>query len=855
MLSAVQAAQGTPLNSDLSAQYTSTTIAADDFNRTGAGFGGAQIGGTWSSSGQDSDVNTNGAYGLVEVLPAASGTEATLSAAQSLDTDVQATFSLPNAVPDSAFGAYPGVQARVQSDGSAYQVYDYVQPGGRVSLTIQRVNAGNRQTFLANMLAPFNLDSGQTAHIEEAVIQSDSGPIIAARTWLVGTTVPDWQVTTTDADTAGRVSSAGSTGLINYAESGNASTLTSRFQSFGAYDLTAKVSTPIAAPPAAPTSAPVPSTASAPTTAPTVPSTTTAPSTSAPAPSTSSAAANPVAGPPVTVSANGAGSAAVGSTAYAVPADAVFVSPSGSDASGTGSINAPYATIQHALSAVPTNGTIELRGGTYHQGGVFISNVGITIQAYPHEAVWFDGSTPVSQWTQQGNTWVHSGWTAQFDDSVGFSQGDNDGTYLDPAYPLAAHPDQVFRDGTLLQLVSGTPGPGQFAVANNQLIVGEDPTGHQLQASDLQTAFVIAGQVTMRGFGVERYATSMPQLGAIYEGGSTGNSTFQNLVVDDNAMIGINLSKSGNLIDHVTTNNNGMSGVEIGTGGPLLTNETVQYSQMSGNNTHHFNAAPSAGGIKVGTVNGLLIKGNNVTGNHRISGIWTDQNVTNFTIVNNVVSADGTRGVDSTAGIGNELSDTGIVANNVVSGFQEGITEMDTGDVKIVNNTVYNNSTWDIGLTQDDRYKPGLSYEPAAIQPSSSNPWLIRNETVQNNVFADSTGGMFQFYVLDKLTNRPASSMNLNVQGNLFTHKDVNSQPTMVGWGGSDNTTVTYYQTPADFAAGTGTGWANAQTPTDTAIGAIGPFISSQASVAVAMPDDVAAAVGVPSGTHHLGAF
>ncbi len=325
-----------------------------------------------------------------------------------------------------------------------------------------------------------------------------------------------------------------------------------------------------------------------------------------------------------------------------------------------------------------------------------------------------------------------------------------------------------------------------------------------MRASDLQQAFIIAGQATLRGFGVERYATSGPQLGAIYEGGPTGHSTFQNLVVSDNALIGINLSQSGNVIDHVTADRNGMSGIEIGTGGPVISDETIQYSELDGNNTHHYNAAPSSAGIKVGTVNGLVIRGNNVQNNLRINGIWTDQNVTNFTIVNNVVTSDGTRGRDSTAGIANELSGTGIVAGNVVSGFQEGITMFDTANVKIMNNNLSNNSTWDIGLTQDDRYKPGLSYEPASIQPSASDPWLIENETIENNVFADSTGGLFQFYVLDKSTERAASSMNLDVEGNLFTHKDTNSEPIMVGWGGADNTTVTQYETPSDFAAGVG---------------------------------------------------
>jgi trimeric autotransporter adhesin len=430
-------------------------------------------------------------------------------------------------------------------------------------------------------------------------------------------------------------------------------------------------------------------------------------------------------------------------------------------------------------------------------------------------------------------------------------------TYIDPAYPLASHPDQVFRDGALLQQVSGTPGPGQFAVnySTDTLTIGDNPAGHALRASDLQQAFIIAGQVTMRGFGVERYATSMPQLGAICEGGDTGSSTFENLVVDDNAFIGINLSQSGNWVDHVTADRNGMSGIEIGTGGPVITNETVQYSELDANNTHHFNAAPSSGGIKVGTVNGLLVKGNHVQNNHHESGIWTDQNTTNFTIVDNLVTADGTRGINSDAGILNELSAHGIVAGNTIAGFQEGITMMDTGDVQIINNTVYDNTTWDIGLTQDDRYKPGLSYEPAAIQPSTSNPWMVQNITVENNVFADSTGGMFQFYALDRLTNRPASSMNLVIQGNLFTHKDNSAEPTRVGWGGADNTTDTNYQTPSDFAAGVGKSWANAQTPTVTTITAMTPYITSQSGVAVPLAANVASAVGQPTGTAQLGAF
>jgi trimeric autotransporter adhesin len=73
----------------------------------------------------------------------------------------------------------------------------------------------------------------------------------------------------------------------------------------------------------------------------------------------------------------------------------VFVATTGSD-DNSGTIDSPLATVKQALSVVPKNGTIVIRGGSYHQSGIFISNVGVTIQSYPGEAVWFDGSTGIS---------------------------------------------------------------------------------------------------------------------------------------------------------------------------------------------------------------------------------------------------------------------------------------------------------------------------------------------------------------------------------------------------------------------------------------------------------------------------
>jgi len=64
------------------------------------------------------------------------------------------------------------------------------------------------------------------------------------------------------------------------------------------------------------------------------------------------------------------------------PAGGVYVSPDGNDASATGSINAPYKSINRALEAAKPGDTIILRTGTYREGvNVRIRKPNITIKS------------------------------------------------------------------------------------------------------------------------------------------------------------------------------------------------------------------------------------------------------------------------------------------------------------------------------------------------------------------------------------------------------------------------------------------------------------------------------------------
>jgi parallel beta-helix repeat protein len=478
-----------------------------------------------------------------------------------------------------------------------------------------------------------------------------------------------------------------------------------------------------------------------------------------------------------------------------------------------------------------------LRGGTYHEYFIVPPGKNITVQSYPGEAVWFDGSTTVSTWVKQGSTWVSNNWTAQFDHSASFSKGSDAGNFVNSTYPMAAYPDQMFVDGRQLDQVASSvvPGPGQFAVdyAAKTLTMGSDPTGHEVRASDLAQAFVVAGRVTLRGLGVHRYATSLPQIGTVYFGGTPGFDVAENVVIADNATQGLSMGTHDVVVSHVTAINNGMTGIHSnnGTGG------VVADSLITGNNTQHFNPAPSAGGMKITRATKFTIRNNDVLNNVGVNGIWLDVSVSHFSIVGNTVA-----GNSSVYAILAELSDTGIIANNTVSGSTRGVTAFDTGNVRIFNNTFTSSTVWDVGVWQDSRRNTGAN--------ADTIPWISRNITVSNNLMM-STGALYQFYALDKATRTPASAMNLVVDGNLFTTADSGRQPIMVGWGGGDNVTVTQYRTAAAINAGLGNQWHNAQTVNSVAVATA----LSSSGMAIPLPVDIAAEIGRPAGTRHLGAF
>lgn len=546
-----------------------------------------------------------------------------------------------------------------------------------------------------------------------------------------------------------------------------------------------------------------------------------------------------------------AGGPPVGTSDYPVPAGAIFVAPDGAD-TADGTEATPLGSLGRAIAVAPDGATIVLRAGSYQEQVEVPAAKRLTIQPCPGEAVWLDGSAPLTRWTAAGATWT-APLPAEFSSWASHTEGSDEGGFVNPKHPMAAHPDQVFLDGEPLeQLPAGTaPGPGQFVADYDAdlVIIGTDPAGRELRASVLGRAVIVSGQVTLRGLGIRRYATSLPQIGTVYLGGSTGGSVLEQLVVEDNATQGVSVATSNVLIDRVTSRDNGMVGLHAAYSDGLM----IKDSLITGNNTQHFNPAPAAAGIKLGRSRGITVTGNRLEGNLGVNGIWLDESVVGFTIARNTIRAHG-----GPTGIVAELSDTGVIAGNDISGPREGITLYNTGRVVIANNLIRHTGVWDVGLTQDERRQAThpVGRDPRQPVPDPTCPWQLQDLTVINNVFAgEESGGSeqsggFQFYGLDKRTRVPLDAMNVTLDGNLFSAPGGLESERMAAWGGDDNETITVYRTPAELAEAKNPDWTNLLTGSARPDAA---ELDRLAGSAVALPDAVAAALGLPAGTRLIG--
>ena len=550
-----------------------------------------------------------------------------------------------------------------------------------------------------------------------------------------------------------------------------------------------------------------------------------------------------------------AGADAVGTASYPVPAGAVFVSTAGSDTS-TGTVGAPVRTITRALAIAAAGDTIVIRGGVYHESVTV--NKTVTIQNYPGEAVWLDGAERVTGWEPAGTVWRKAGWDHVFDHSPTTTFGASDGTtanwtFLNPAHPMAAHPDQLWINGAEMTQVDALAkvGTGTFFYdeSNHALYVGTDPTNKTAEASSLQKVFSVrAANTVIRGLGIRRYAPSVPHQGALTL--EKPGIVLDNDTIVKTATAGIALTSSDITVRNTTIDGSGLMGLR----GRLADRAKLLSVRITNNNDQHFNYSPAAGGIKVTRTMGITVRDSLFSSNWG-KGLWLDQSVSDSDIVGNDFLSNKQNGISL------ELSATSMVADNrFLDNASDAIKINNTQDVQIWNNTFRGNARpyW---IVQDARHAadPEDSYDldPRRPVPDPRMTWYVGPVTVANNVIVQLKGTACMLCVEDPTHERTAEQIGVHADGNVYNRVTATSNWAVV-WAKGIGSPATFSSINA-FRTATGQDARSLVTDGTSVLNTAGDLAASvtdqAATVATALPANVATMIGQDEGVQHLGAF
>lgn len=757
-----------------------STLATDAFNRsTSNNWGTADQGGDWTGS-RSTNVSVASGRGRVVLN---SGQQVVQSLPGS-HTDTRTTVSVQvESLPTTGNGLSAGIGVRSSSSG-AYTANLRFGRAGALSLSIKRQRTGSADVILVgDTLLPTRTAAGAPYFVQVEVVGA-SPVVVRARAWPQSVVAPGWQVRASDSDSA-RVTNSGGLSLTSYL-SASTSPLRVSYDDVSVQKLSG--STDPTLPPVGPS-------------------------------------------PPTT------GSLPVGLTSYAVPAEALYVAPFGSR-TGSGTSASPYGSLGYAIEKAKSGSTIVMRGGNYHESTTVPFNKRLTIQSYPREAVWLDGSSVVTGWQRAGNTWVVSNWTHIFDHRVSDSKGvDQSNRFIDPAFPMAGYPDQVWVSGAKLSQVRSAQAvvAGTFFVdePGRRLYVGTDPAGKQVDASTLQQGLVIQGAGTVvRGIGARRYGNTFWMGGAI--SAQVDNLVLEHVVSSQNATIGVNGWGKSMRFDHITVTESGALGLALNRVNDFrLTNSLVRE-----NNIESFKQAPVSGGAKITNSERVLILGNGFDQN-QTDGLWFDAGVLGVTVVGNRFNYNGGNGLEL------EWTSKAVVANNYfIRNKKAGVYIIDANTISLWNNTFFENETYSVRLFQDTR----RSADPVFSM-------LVRDVTMRNNVLAYGEGSC-QYLVDDYNKQITGQNMRMKSEGNAYHRASSSSPSNMVCW--ANGSSLASYKSLTAFRAATGNDLQSTLsegTPILTSAYRLTPAaLANNTSVALPVPSAVASLIGVADNTRALGA-
>jgi PKD repeat protein len=196
------------------------TLAQDGFGRTVAsGWGTADLGGSWTISGNASNLSVAGGVGKITV-PGGSTRIATLGSVSSTDTDLTTTVSV-DALPSAGSSLNDAIGRKIGN--SLYGAEVAIRSNGSVLLVLKQSST----TLKSATIAGLNYTPGTKLAVRIQTTGT-SPTTIRAKVWIAGQSEPSaWQLSTTDSTAA--LQAAGAVGVSSYLSSTATGSVTSSF--------------------------------------------------------------------------------------------------------------------------------------------------------------------------------------------------------------------------------------------------------------------------------------------------------------------------------------------------------------------------------------------------------------------------------------------------------------------------------------------------------------------------------------------------------------------------------------------------------------------------------------------------
>jgi parallel beta-helix repeat protein len=252
-------------------------------------------------------------------------------------------------------------------------------------------------------------------------------------------------------------------------------------------------------------------------------------------------------------------------------------------------------------------------------------------------------------------------------------------TVCEPGYLACNRPEDLFFDGTPYQHLYATSlpaiGAGQwwFDYANDTIYFHDNPAGHTVETSVLDTAFEsLANNVTIEYLTIKEFASPIQRAGIEATNGIPNQTSSLNWVIRhcelyDNHGMGVRIS-FGTKVYNSYIHNNGMEGVGGGTNSSSPSGIVVQSNTITYNNYAHVLPDYASGGIKFGNTANAMIRGNVVSYNGG-TGIHFDASSANpYIDGNTVVKNYGGGGIEYEISVGGALVRNNILLENGLPG-------------------------------------------------------------------------------------------------------------------------------------------------------------------------------------------